>query len=96
MGLVCDVFDETAIRSLRGSIAVGHVRYSTTGSSSTRNIQPFVVNRRSGHYSIVHNGNLTNTVHLPAKHLKLPLSVEMFRFIMKALKQLLILLQRLE
>ncbi|MFH1062673.1 MAG: amidophosphoribosyltransferase [Candidatus Omnitrophota bacterium] len=64
MGLVEDVFDENAIRSLKGSIAVGHVRYSTTGSSLERNIQPFLVNHKKGHIAIAHNGNLTNTNYL--------------------------------
>lgn len=64
MGLVEDVFDENAIRSLSGSIAVGHVRYSTTGSSLERNIQPFLVNHKKGHIAIAHNGNLTNTNYL--------------------------------
>ncbi|MBU1086001.1 MAG: amidophosphoribosyltransferase [Candidatus Omnitrophica bacterium] len=64
MGLVEDVFDESAIRSLKGPIAVGHVRYSTTGSSLERNIQPFLVNHKKGHIAIAHNGNLTNTSHL--------------------------------
>ncbi|MBU2063091.1 MAG: class II glutamine amidotransferase, partial [Candidatus Omnitrophica bacterium] len=60
MGLVGDVFDEKAIKSLRGSLAIGHVRYSTTGSSTAKNIQPFLVNHRKGHIAIAHNGNLTN------------------------------------
>ncbi|MBU1045360.1 MAG: amidophosphoribosyltransferase [Candidatus Omnitrophica bacterium] len=64
MGLVEDVFDESAIRSLKGAIAIGHVRYSTTGSSLERNIQPFLVNHKKGHIAVAHNGNLTNTSHL--------------------------------
>ncbi|MBU1926073.1 MAG: amidophosphoribosyltransferase [Candidatus Omnitrophica bacterium] len=60
MGLVGDVFDEKAIKLLRGSLAIGHVRYSTTGSSTAKNIQPFLVNHRKGHIAIAHNGNLTN------------------------------------
>ncbi len=64
MGLVADIFDERAIRSLKGSIAVGHVRYSTTGSSLERNIQPFLVNHKKGHIAIAHNGNLINTNYL--------------------------------
>lgn len=61
MGLVGDVFDEATIESLRGELAVGHVRYSTTGSSQTKNIQPFLVKHRNSHIAIAHNGNLTNT-----------------------------------
>jgi len=61
MGLVADIFDEAAIRSLRGDISVGHVRYSTTGSSLQRNIQPFLVCHKRGSIAIAHNGNFTNT-----------------------------------
>jgi len=61
MGLVSDIFDAAAIKSLRGNITVGHVRYSTTGSSVAKNIQPFFVNHRREHILIAHNGNLTNT-----------------------------------
>lgn len=64
MGLVGDVFDEKAIESLRGGFAIGHVRYSTTGSSQAKNIQPFLVRHRNSHMAIAHNGNLTNTVKL--------------------------------
>ncbi|MFH1505282.1 MAG: amidophosphoribosyltransferase [Candidatus Omnitrophota bacterium] len=64
MGLVGDIFDEKAIKSLKGGTAIGHVRYSTTGSSTSKNIQPFFVNHRNGHIVIAHNGNLTNTLKL--------------------------------
>lgn len=64
MGLVGDVFDERSIKSLRGELAVGHVRYSTTGSSHTANVQPFLVKHKKGHMAIAHNGNLTNTLEL--------------------------------
>ena len=67
MGLVGDIFDEPMIRSLRGQSAVGHVRYSTTGSSHARNVQPFLVSHKSGHISIAHNGNLTNTQQVRAR-----------------------------
>ncbi|MDD5438837.1 MAG: amidophosphoribosyltransferase [Candidatus Omnitrophica bacterium] len=60
MGVVRDIFDERSIRSLRGNVAIGHVRYSTTGSSNVKNIQPFFVSHRSGNLVIAHNGNLTN------------------------------------
>ena len=60
MGLASDVFDEKTIRSLRGDLAVGHVRYSTTGSSYEKNIQPFLASHKKGHIAIAHNGNLTN------------------------------------
>lgn len=61
MGLVSDVFNEKTIKSLHGNVAVGHVRYSTTGSSISKNIQPFLVAHRKGHIAIAHNGNLVNT-----------------------------------
>jgi amidophosphoribosyltransferase len=64
LGLVSDVFDERIIRSLRGELAVGHVRYSTTGSSNIKNTQPFYVKSKIGDIAIAHNGNLTNTLSL--------------------------------
>jgi len=64
LGLVSDVFDESIIRSLRGELAVGHVRYSTTGSSNIKNTQPFYVKSKIGDIAIAHNGNLTNTLSL--------------------------------
>jgi amidophosphoribosyltransferase len=64
LGLVSDVFDEKIIRSLRGELAVGHVRYSTTGSSNIKNTQPFYVKSKVGDIAIAHNGNLTNTLSL--------------------------------
>ncbi len=60
MGLVGEVFNEESIKSLRGTTAVGHVRYSTTGSSHTSNIQPFLANHKREYLAIAHNGNLTN------------------------------------
>jgi amidophosphoribosyltransferase len=62
-GLVTEVFDDQEIfkNSLTGTAAIGHNRYSTTGSSQSRkNIQPFIVNYRKGNLAIAHNGNLTN------------------------------------
>lgn len=64
MGLVGDVFGEKVIKSLRGNVAVGHNRYSTTGSSVAKNIQPFFVNHKMAHIAIAHNGNLTNALAL--------------------------------
>jgi amidophosphoribosyltransferase len=64
LGLVSDCFDEKIIRSLRGELAVGHVRYSTTGSSNIKNTQPFYVKSKIGDIAIAHNGNLTNTLDL--------------------------------
>ncbi len=64
LGLVSDVFDEKILRSLHGEMAVGHVRYSTTGSSNIKNTQPFYVKSKIGDIAIAHNGNLTNTLEL--------------------------------
>jgi amidophosphoribosyltransferase len=64
MGLVSDVFNEKILRSLHGEMAVGHVRYSTTGSSNIKNTQPFYVKSKIGDIAIAHNGNLTNTFEL--------------------------------
>ncbi|MCK6505494.1 amidophosphoribosyltransferase [Myxococcota bacterium] len=59
-GLVGDVFGGPEIAGLRGHAAIGHVRYSTTGEDSLRNVQPFVVRYQRGQLAIAHNGNLTN------------------------------------
>lgn len=60
-GLVADAFDETSLKGLKGKTAIGHSRYSTTGSSNYKNIQPFLVTHRNRPIAISHNGNLTNT-----------------------------------
>ena len=60
MGLVSDVFDMPALEQLHGNTAIGHVRYSTTGSSVLVNAQPFVVHHRNKSYALAHNGNLVN------------------------------------
>lgn len=61
MGLVSEVFHDTSkLQRLVGDIAVGHVRYSTTGSSLLVNAQPLLVRYRNGFLAIVHNGNLVN------------------------------------
>jgi amidophosphoribosyltransferase len=59
-GLVQEVFDEPALRSLEGDAAIGHVRYATTGGSDVRNVQPFLVRTKEGQISVAHNGTLTN------------------------------------
>ncbi len=64
MGLVGEVFNDTILRSMPGQIAVGHVRYSTTGSSVRENSQPLVINYVKGTLALAHNGNLTNTAKL--------------------------------
>jgi amidophosphoribosyltransferase len=60
MGLVSDVFDMEQLSRLDGGSAVGHVRYSTTGSSILANAQPFRVHHRKKSYAVAHNGNFTN------------------------------------
>jgi amidophosphoribosyltransferase len=60
MGIVNDVFTAGSLKKLKGNVALGHVRYSTTGSSSATNIQPFLARHRGGHIAIAHNGNITN------------------------------------
>jgi len=64
MGLVAEVLNKKSLRGLKGRNAIGHVRYSTTGSSILRNAQPFVINHNKISLSIAHNGNLTNAVKL--------------------------------
>lgn len=60
MGLVADIFNEDAFKQLPGKEAIGHVRYSTTGSSQLRNAQPIAVEYARGNMAIAHNGNLVN------------------------------------
>src|SRR3990170_3580162 len=60
MGLVADIFDEERIKKLPGHLAIGHNRYSTTGESTSINIQPIRVNFALGGLAIAHNGNLVN------------------------------------
>ena len=60
MGLVSDVFDMTHLSALEGCCAVGHVRYSTTGSSILSNAQPFLIRHRKKSYAVAHNGNIVN------------------------------------
>lgn len=64
MGLVSQVFDQDSLQHLPGPIAVGHTRYSTTGSSRVVNAQPVIVETRLGPLALAHNGNLVNTVDL--------------------------------
>jgi len=64
MGLVPQVFNGVILRDLVGHMAVGHTRYSTTGSSHLRNAQPLTVDCARGQIAIAHNGNLTNAAQL--------------------------------
>jgi amidophosphoribosyltransferase len=63
-GLAVDNFNESTMERLHGSVAIAHTRYSTTGSSNTKNIQPFLVTHRKKPLAVAHNGNLTNTEEL--------------------------------
>jgi amidophosphoribosyltransferase len=69
MGLVPEVFTEDNLQRLSGHLAVGHVRYSTTGESSITNTQPFMVIHKGLPLAVAHNGNLVNTLDL-RKHLE--------------------------
>lgn len=64
MGLVSDVFNEQLLSKLKGNTAVGHVRYSTTGSSVIKNAQPLLIDYAKGSICIAHNGNLVNSLQL--------------------------------
>ena len=63
-GLVGSVFNEDILSSLRGSAAIGHTRYSTTGGSTLRNAQPQVIETIDGPLAVAHNGNLVNAPQL--------------------------------
>jgi amidophosphoribosyltransferase len=67
MGLVSEVFNEEILATLKGHLAVGHIRYSTSGSSELKNAQPFVVDYFQGSVAIAHNGNLVNIQSLREK-----------------------------
>ena len=63
-GLVSQVFSEADIEGLTGCLAIGHNRYSTTGSSNVRNAQPFIIDSRHGPIALAHNGNIVNASHI--------------------------------
>ena len=64
MGLVSQVFNESILGQLPGEVAIGHTRYSTTGSSLKENAQPVILDTRLGKLALAHNGNLVNAVEL--------------------------------
>ncbi len=64
MGLVADLFDHDILTRLKGTLAIGHNRYSTAGSTVLKNCQPFVVEWAQGALAIAHNGNLVNAERL--------------------------------
>jgi amidophosphoribosyltransferase len=67
MGLVSDVFKDGALEGLDGTMGIGHVRYSTTGSSMLRNAQPFLVEQIDRAFALGHNGNIVNIAGLRRK-----------------------------
>ncbi len=68
LGLVGDVFDHNALNSLgTGNMAIGHVRYSTTGGNNINNVQPLVIRHNKGNLALAHNGNLTNASEIREK-----------------------------
>jgi amidophosphoribosyltransferase len=64
MGLVADIFTEDVLAQLRGSLAIGHTRYSTAGDSALLNAQPILVQSNKGAIAMAHNGNLVNALHI--------------------------------
>ena len=64
IGLIAQIFNPTSLEKLKGSYAIGHTRYSTTGSSSIRNAQPFMIETLHGPLAVGHNGNLVNSPEL--------------------------------
>ncbi len=70
MGLVAQVFNEENLRPLKGHLAIGQNRYSTTGSSNLRNAQPYLIETMYGPLGVAHNGNLTNALTLRKKLLE--------------------------
>src|SRR6476469_662303 len=72
MGLVSQAFDESTLESLKGSVAIGHTRYSTTGASTWHNAQPTFRPTADGSIALAHNGNLTNTRELQEMVTALP------------------------
>ena len=67
MGLVADIFREEELSKLKGSLAIGHTRYSTTGDSALLNAQPIMVQSNKGQIAIAHNGNLVNAQEIRAR-----------------------------
>jgi amidophosphoribosyltransferase len=67
MGLVADIFTEKKLSRIRGTLAIGHTRYSTTGDSALLNAQPIMVQSNKGMIALAHNGNLTNAGEIRAR-----------------------------
>jgi amidophosphoribosyltransferase len=67
MGLVADIFTQKKLSRMRGTLAIGHTRYSTTGDSALLNAQPIMVQSNKGMIALAHNGNLTNAGEIRAR-----------------------------
>src|SRR5215813_11324281 len=67
MGLVADIFTEDVLAPMRGTLAIGHTRYSTTGDSALLNAQPIMVQSNKGVTAVAHNGNLVNATEIRSK-----------------------------
>jgi amidophosphoribosyltransferase len=67
MGSVADIFTEDVLSKIRGTLAIGHTRYSTAGDSALLNAQPILVQSNKGSIAVAHNGNLTNAMQVRAR-----------------------------
>src|SRR6476620_6246232 len=67
MGLVAHIFPEDVLSKLKGTVAIGHTRYSTAGDSALLNAQPIFVQSNKGMITLAHNGNLTNAGEIRAR-----------------------------
>jgi len=67
MGLVADIFTEDVLSRMRGSLAIGHTRYSTAGDSALLNAQPILVQSNKGAIAVAHNGNLVNATEIRSR-----------------------------
>ena len=68
-GLVTEVFNEEKLATLKGSMAIGHVRYTTAGGGGVENVQPFLFRHNTGDFALAHNGNIVNS-ELLRRHLE--------------------------
>ncbi len=64
VGLVTEVFNQENLSTLKGSMAIGHVRYTTSGGRGIENVQPFLFRHHSGDFALAHNGNVVNSAQL--------------------------------
>src|SRR5271166_6199416 len=67
MGLVADIFTEDVLSKIRGTLAIGHTRYSTAGDSALLNAQPILVGSNKGSIAVAHNGNLVNATEVRSR-----------------------------